>query len=79
MGDHNVTAYSFNQTPVTPNTQGDNENLILTSERLNNPDALAEALKGFTINDAGYYELDSVNQNDAKDDPAKRSKGRYSH
>ena len=54
----NVTADNFSQTPVTPNTQRENENAILTSERLNNSDALAETLKCLTINNAGYYESD---------------------
>ena len=34
---HNVTVDTFSQTPVTPNTQGDNENTILTSEKRNVP------------------------------------------
>ena len=58
---------NFCQTTVTPNTQGENENAILTSERLNNLDALAGRLKGLTINKAGYYE---TGKNDAKGDPA---------
>ena len=33
-------------------------------------DALAETLKGLTINYAVYYESDSANTNDAKGDPA---------
>ena len=37
---HNLTMDTFCQTPVTPNTQGENENAILTSETLNNSDAL---------------------------------------
>ena len=73
---HNGTADTFCQTPVTPNTKVENENMILTSERLNNSGVLAETLKGLTIIDSGYYESD---ENDAKDDPVKKSKGRYSH
>ena len=61
---------NFCRSPVTPNTQGENENAILTSERLNNLDALVETLKGLTINDSGYYESDSANENDTKVDPA---------
>ena len=57
---HNLTADTFSQRPVTPNTQGENENAILTSERLNNSDVLEEMLKGLKINDAGYYESDSA-------------------
>ena len=64
---HNVTADNLRQTLVTPNMQGDNKNAILTSKRLNNSDALAETLKGLTINNARYYESDD---NDAKGDPA---------
>ena len=51
---HNVSTDNFCQTPITPNTQGDNEKMILESERLNNPDAMAETLKGLTFNDAVY-------------------------
>ena len=43
----------------------------MTSERLNNSDALAETLKGLTINDTGYYESD---KNDTKGDPASNPK-----
>ena len=52
----NVSVDNFIQTPVMTNTQGENENTILTSEKLNKSDALEENLKGLTINDAGYYE-----------------------
>ena len=52
---HNKTVDTFRQTPAMPNTQGGNENMILTGEKQNKSDALAETLKGLTINDAGYY------------------------
>ena len=56
---NNVTMNDLCQSPVTTNIQGENENAILTNERLNNSDALEETLKGSTldstINDAGYY------------------------
>ena len=68
---HNTTVNNFCQMPVTPNTQGDNENTILTSERLNNSDALAETFKRLTINNAGYYYSDN---NDAKGNPTIDSK-----
>ena len=68
---HNVTVDTFCQTPVTPNAQGENENSILTSERLNNSDALAETLKGLTINVAIYYDSE---KNDTKGDPESNSK-----
>ena len=70
LDDHTVTADTLSQTPATPNTQGDNENTILTCEKKNNSDALAETLKWLTINDAGYYESDLANKSDAKGDPA---------
>ena len=56
---HNVPVHNFSQTFVTPNTQGDNENKTLKSEKRNKLDALAETLKGLTINDSGYHESDS--------------------
>ena len=37
---NNVTMDNFCQSLVTTNTQGENANTILTSERPNNPDAL---------------------------------------
>ena len=64
---HDITVINFCQTPIMPNTQGENENAILKSERLNDSDAVAEMLKGLTINDAEYYESD---KNDTKGDPA---------
>ena len=66
---NNVTMNTFCQSSVTTNTQGDNKNAILTSERLNNLDALAETLKVLTtdstINDSAYYNSD---KNDAEGD-----------
>ena len=61
---------TFGQTLVTPNTQGENANTILKSEKRNELDALAETLRGLKINNNGNYESDSVNGNDAKGDPA---------
>ena len=66
-GAHNVTVGNFSQ---TPNTQRENENMILTSEKRDNSDAMVETLKGFTIKNSGYYESDSENTNNAKGDPA---------
>ena len=68
---HNVNVDTFSQ---TPNTQGDNGNTILTSEKQDKSDGLAETLKGFTINDAGYYGSESANVNDAKGNPASKRK-----
>ena len=62
---------NFYQSPVTTNTQGDNVNAILTSERINTSDDLAKTLKGLTINDAGYYNSD---KNDSEGDPASNPK-----
>ena len=59
---HNITMDNFYQYPVTPNTQGENENAILTSGRLNNSDTLAKTLKVLTINYAGYYNPDKIMQ-----------------
>ena len=61
----------FCQPPVTTNIQGENANEILTSERINYLDALAETLKGLTINNAGYYHLD---KNDAEGNPSSNPK-----
>ena len=56
---------TFCQSPITTYTQGENAKAVLTSERLNNLDTLAETLKGLTINDSGYYNSD---ENDAEGD-----------
>ena len=53
---HNITVDTFSQTPITPNTQGKNKNMILTSKKQNNSDALEKTIKGLTINNARYYE-----------------------
>ena len=63
LDSHSVTVDILWKTIVILNTQGENENVILTRERLNNSDALVEILKGLTINNAGYYDSD---ENDAK-------------
>ena len=52
---HNVSMDNFCRSPATTNTQGQNENTILTSKRIHNLDALTEKLKGLKINDTGYY------------------------
>ena len=68
---NNVTTNTFRH---ASNTQRENENAILTSEKLDKSDALAEAIKYLTMNDAEYYESDSANMNDAKVDVARNSK-----
>ena len=62
---------TFCQSPVTTNTKGQNANTILTSQRINNLDTLAETLKVLTINDAGYY---NSGKNYAEGDPASNPK-----
>ena len=69
-----MTMDTFCQSPVTTNTQGKNENKILTNERRNTLDILAETLKGLTlhskINDSVYYNLDEdESESDPKRDP----------
>ena len=54
----------------TLNTQRENENTILKSEKRDNLDVLTETLKGLTINDSGYYEPESANANNEKGYPA---------
>ena len=71
MDAHNVTAYTFSQ---KFNTQRENANAILKSEKLDKLDELAETLKELTINDTGYYLSDSANANDAKGYPASNQK-----
>ena len=68
---HNLCIDAFCRSPVITNTQGENENVILTSERINKSDALAETLKVLTINDAGYYNSEG---NHAEGDHASDSK-----
>ena len=71
---NNVNMDTFCQSPVTNNKQRENSNAILTSERRNNSDVLAETLTGLklnsTINDAGYYNSDEYYaEGDPKIDP----------
>ena len=67
---HNITSDAHNVNVDTlsqvSNTQRDNENMILTSEKQDKSDALAETLKGLKINDAGCYESELTNSNEAK-------------
>ena len=62
---------NFCRSPVTPNTQGENENIILTSEKRNNLDALAETLKELQSMTLYIINQTQKNLNDAKDDPAR--------
>ena len=54
---------TFCHSLVKTNTQGENANTILTNERINNSDALAEPLRGLIIKIAGYYNSE---KNDAE-------------
>ena len=46
----------------------------MKSEKLDKLDALAETLKGYKINNAGYYASDSANKNDAIGNPESNPK-----
>ena len=71
LDSHNVTVDNFSR---TSNKQIDNNNTILTSEKLEKLDDMAETLKGLAINNSGYYELGSTNANDAKNNTARNPK-----
>ena len=71
MDSHNVNKDTFFHSPITTNTQGENANAILPSERLNNSDALTETLKELTINNTEY---DNSDANDAGGDPTSNPK-----
>ena len=60
---NNVNADSFSH---TPNTQRYNANTIFTSEKLDKSDELADALKGLTVNNSGYYASKSATMSDAQ-------------
>ena len=74
---NNVTMNTFCQSPITTNTQGDNTNVVCTSDWQNILDFLAETLKGLTIdstsNELAYYNSDKNDaegeKNDAEGDP----------
>ena len=68
MDAHNVTADNFSQ---MSNTLRENANAILTSEKLDKSDELAETLKDLTINNAEYYVSNSANVNNAKGNPVR--------
>ena len=68
---HNITMDTFWQSTITTITQGENANEVLTSERINNSDALVKTLKMLTINDTGYYNSE---KNDAEGDPESNPK-----
>ena len=71
LDSHNVNMDDVCQYPVTTNTQEENANTILTSERINNSDVLAETLKVLTVNNVGYYNSD---ENYAGGDPERDPK-----
>ena len=50
---NNITADTFSH---ASNSQRENTNAIFTSEKLDKPDKLADALKNLTTNNSKYYE-----------------------
>ena len=44
-----------------------NASTIFTSEKLDKPDELVDSVKNLTINDAEYYESNTVTASDAQD------------
>ena len=66
MDAHNITLDTFSH---ISNTHIENENVILTSEKLEKLDDLPEKLNNLTINNAEYYVSNSANENDTKVDP----------
>ena len=60
---NNVTEDTFSH---TYNTQGENENAIFTSEKLDKLDYMEDVLKGFKINNAGYYASNSATESDTQ-------------
>ena len=63
---NNITVDTFSH---AYNTLRDNANTIFTSEKLDKLYKLADELKGLTINNAKYYESDTVTASDAQSDP----------
>ena len=49
LGANNVIMDTFYWSPVMTNTQGENSHTVLTSERRNNLDLMAETIKRLTL------------------------------
>ena len=62
---NNVTADTFSH---TFNTQRENVNAIFTSEKLDKSDDLVHIVNNLTINDARYYEPNTVTASDTQGD-----------
>ena len=62
---NNVTADTFSH---ASNAQIENSNAIFTGENLDKLDELVDAVHNLTINDAKYYESNTVTVSDAQDD-----------
>ena len=58
----------------TSNTQRENENVIFESEKLDESDELADALKYLTINNKRYYASKSATESDAQGDTTRDPK-----
>ena len=65
MDANNVTTDTSSH---TSNTQIENTNAIMTSEKLEKSNELTETFKYLTINDAEYYASDSANANNENGD-----------
>ena len=62
---NNVTTDTFSH---TSNTQKENANTILTSEKLDKSDELVNAVNNLTINDNEYYESTLATSSDTQGD-----------
>ena len=62
---NNVTTDTFSH---TSNTQKENANTILTSEKLDKSDELVNAVNNLTINDNEYYESTLATASDTQGD-----------
>ena len=65
---NDVTSDTFSH---TSNTQIENVNTILTSEKIDKSDDLPGALKDLKISDTKYYESDTETANDTQGDPTR--------
>ena len=60
---NNITADTFSH---ASNSQRENTNAIFTSEKLDKPDKLVDAVKKLKINDSKYYESNTATASDAQ-------------
>ena len=64
---NNITADTFSH---VSNVYRENENKIFTSEKIDKSDELVDAVKNLTINNAKYYESNTVTVSDTQGDLA---------